>query len=84
MELDAQILAITDNRKTFNQLALAWNVTPVYVEKNDNIDTTVENGIKKLQDKGILEKGDTIVISGGPSVLSDAEESKVVASVAKI
>ena len=78
------ILAITDNRKTFNQLALAWNVTPVYVEKNDNIDTTVENGIKKLQDKGILEKGDTIVISGGPSVLSDAEESKVVASVAKI
>ena len=78
------ILAITDNRKTFNQLALAWNVTPVYVEKNDNIDTTLENGIKKLQDKGILEKGDTIVISGGPSILANAEESKVVASVAKI
>lgn len=77
-------LAITDNRRTFNQLALAWNVTPVYVEKNDNIDTTVENGIKKLQDKGILEKGDTIVISGGSSILPNAEESKVVASVAKI
>ena len=74
----------TDNRRTFNQLALAWNVTPVYVEKNDNIDTTVENGIKKLQDKGILEKGDTIVISGGSSILPNAEESKVVASVAKI
>ena len=50
------ILAITDNRKTFNQLALAWNVTPVYVEKNDNIDTTLENGIKKLQDKGRSEE----------------------------
>ena len=78
------ILAITDNRKTFNQLALAWNVTPVFVEKTENIDTTLENGIKKLQDKGILEKGDTIVISGGPSILANAEESKVVASVAKI
>ena len=78
------ILAITDNRRTFNQLALAWNVTPVYVEKNDNIDTTVENGIQKLQDKGILEKGDTIVISGGSSILPNAEKSKVVASVAKI
>ena len=78
------ILAITDNRKTFNQLALAWNVTPVFVEKAENIDTTLENGIKKLQDKGILEKGDTIVISGGPSILANAEESKVVASVAKI
>ena len=44
----------------------------------------IENGIKKLQDKGILEKGDTIVISGGSSILPNAEESKVVASVAKI
>ena len=26
------ILAITDNRRTFNQLAIAWNVTPIYVE----------------------------------------------------
>ena len=32
----------------------------------------------------ILEKGDTIVISGGSSILPNAEESKVVASVAKI
>ena len=78
------ILAITDNKRTFHQLALAWNVTPVFVEKTENIDTTLENGIKKLQDKGILEKGDTIVISGGPSILANAEESKVVASVAKI
>lgn len=78
------ILAITDNRRTFNQLALAWNVTPVFVEKAESIDATVENGIKKLQDKGILEKGDTIVISGFATVLPDAEESKVVASVAKI
>ena len=23
------ILAITDNRRTFNQLAIAWNVTPI-------------------------------------------------------
>ena len=26
------ILAITDNRRTFNQLAIVWNVTPIYVE----------------------------------------------------
>ena len=78
------ILAVTDNRRTFNQLALAWNVTPVFVEKAESIDATVENGIKKLQDKGILEKGDTIVISGGPSILKNAEESKIVASVAKV
>ena len=26
------IFAITDNRRTFNQLALAWNVFPVLVK----------------------------------------------------
>ena len=32
------ILAVTDNRRTFNQLALAWNVFPVYVEAGETID----------------------------------------------
>lgn len=40
------ILAITDNRRTFNQLAIAWNVTPIYVEKKDSIDEVVEAGIE--------------------------------------
>ena len=41
------ILAITDNRKTFNQLSLVWNVNPVFVEAKDTIDMTVEEGIKR-------------------------------------
>ena len=51
------ILAVTDNRRTFNQLALSWNVTPIFVEKQENIDKTIKEGRKKLQDKQILEKG---------------------------
>lgn len=78
------ILAITDNRRTFNQLAIAWNVTPIYVEAQDNIDKTVELGIEKLKDKGILEKGDLIVISGGATLLKSAEYSKIVGGVARI
>ena len=78
------ILAITDNRRTFNQLAIAWNVTPIYVEKQESIDATVEKGIQKLQDKGILEKGDTIVVSGGAQALPELEYSKIMGIVAKI
>ena len=47
------ILAITDNRRTFNQLALAWNVTPVYVERTSSIDKVIEDGIEKLKNKEI-------------------------------
>lgn len=78
------IIAITDNRRTFNQLGLAWNVTPIYMEKQENIDKTVEAGIKKATQKGILEKGDMIVISGGAKMLAGAEDSKIIGGIAQI
>ena len=78
------ILAITDNRRTFNQLAIAWNVTPIYVEKKEVIDDVVAEGIEKLKQKGILEKGDTIVVSGGAKWLDSAEDSKVIGGIARI
>ena len=78
------ILAITDNKRTFRQLALAWNVTPVYVDSKETVDKTVEAGIEKLQAKGILEKGDTIVISGGSKILEDKTEGKILGGILKI
>ena len=78
------ILAITDNRRTFNQLAIAWNVTPIYVEKQETINKTVEKGIEKLKEKEILEKGDMIVVSGGAKMLESTEDSKVIGGIAKI
>ena len=78
------ILAVTDNRRTFNQLALAWNVTPVLVEKQETIDKTIEVGLKKLQDKEILEKGDTVVLSSGSKMLENSTESKIIGGVVRI
>ncbi len=84
MGVGCPILAITDNRRTFNQLAIAWNVTPIYVEKKDVINDTVAEGIEKLKQKGILEKGDTIVVSGGAKWLAAAEDSKLIGGIARI
>ncbi len=78
------ILAITDNKRTFRQLALSWNVTPVFVEAQENIDKTIEAGIQKLQDKKILEKGDMVVITGGGQMLPDDKQSKIIGGVLKI
>ena len=78
------ILAITDNKRTFNQLSIVWNVTPIYVEKQESIDKTVELGIKKLQDKEILEKGDIVVVSGGAKLMSYTSDSKVIGGIVKI
>ncbi len=78
------ILAITDNKRTFRQLALAWNVTPILVEKGATIEKTIEAGIEKLKNKEILESGDTVVITGGSQMLPDASESKTIGGVLKI
>ena len=78
------ILSITDNKRTFRQLGLVWNVTPIYVEAKENIDKTIEAGIQKLQDKEILEKGDSIVITGGSQMLPNNTESKTIGGILKI
>ena len=83
---ECPILAITDNRKTFNQLALAWNVTPIYVETKETINRTIEEGIENLKAQGILEKGDVIVVSGGDKIipLTKCPINKTIGGIIKI
>ena len=78
------ILAVTDNRRTFHQLALAWNVTPVYVEGEETIEETVEKGIQKLKEKEILEKGDVVVLLGGAQTFTQGLDKKVLGGIVRI
>ena len=78
------ILAITDNKRTFRQLGLAWNVHPIYVEPKETIDQTVEAGIAKLKEKGILESGDKVVFSGGSNYVNGVKISKMIGGYAEI
>ena len=78
------ILAITDNKRTFRQLGLAWNIHPIYIEAKDSIDNTVEAGLEKLKEKGILESGDRVVISGGRNYVKNAKLSKMIGGYVEI
>ena len=78
------IIAITDNKRTFRQLGLAWNVHPVYVDPKDSIDNTVEAGLEKLKAMGILEAGDKVVISGGRNYVKNAKLSKMIGGYVEI
>ncbi len=83
---ECPIIAITDNRRTFNQLAIAWNVTPVFIETKATINKTIEEGIEKLKEQGILETGDMIVVSGGDKIvpLSKCPINKTIGGIIKI
>ena len=81
---ECPILAVTDNRRTFNQLAIAWNVTPILVEKEETIEKTIESGIQKLQSKEILEKDDLVVIGAGVQTTANRKETKILSGVKRI
>ena len=78
------ILAVTDKRRTFNQLALAWNVTPILIEGKASVDETLKAGIEKLKEKEILEKGDTVVLSGGERESKNGYENKTIGGIVRI
>ncbi len=78
------ILAVTDKRRTFNQLALVWNVTPIYVEAKETVEDTLRAGIKKLEDKGILQKGDTVILSGGKNNQVYGHDNKIIGGILKV
>ncbi|MFG6318431.1 MAG: pyruvate kinase [Clostridia bacterium] len=78
------ILAVTDNKRTFRQLGLAWNVHPVYVESGVDTDATVVAGIEKLKAKGILESGDKVVLAGGHNYVNGVKSSKIIGGYAEV
>ena len=80
---ECPILAITDNKNTYYQLGLSWNVFPILVEGKATIDETIETGIERLKEN-ILEKGDIVFISGGAKILNNSSENQVIDGVLKI
>ena len=72
------ILVVTDNKRTFRQLGLAWNVFPVFIENKGNITTVIKEGIEKHKKLGNLEAGDKVVVAGGDQILPDYKSSKAI------
>lgn len=78
------IFAVTDNERTYYQLGLIWNVTPILIQGKSSVDEIIEAGIEELKEQEILEKGDLIVISGGAKILNNNSENQIIDGVLKI
>lgn len=64
------IYAVTTNQKTYKQLALAWNITPILVTNKEKPNDVIEEGIKNAKERKYVKDGEIIVIAGGASILS--------------
>ncbi|MBO6243414.1 MAG: pyruvate kinase, partial [Clostridia bacterium] len=77
------ILAITDDKKNYYQLAASFNVYPIYVNE-PTISQTISTGLEVFKNTGILEKGDVVILSGGDKVLDKVTKSKMIGAYVKI
>ena len=63
------IYAVTSSEKTYRQLALAWDVTPILVKEDIKPKELIAKGIEIAKQKGFVKTGDVVAIAGGETIL---------------
>ena len=69
------IYALTHNEKTYRQIALCWNTTPILVKDKTKPNDVISKGIEIAKEREYVQEGDVVVIAGGASILSNKEFS---------
>ena len=59
------ILCMTPNARTQRRMALVWGVAPLHVDEFSTIDEMVSITIRAAHDKGLVQRGDRLVIIAG-------------------
>lgn len=69
------IYAVTSNEKTYRQLALSWNTTPILIKNKTKPNDIISEGLEEAKKLGFINQGDVVVIAGGASILSNHDEA---------
>lgn len=55
------IFAFSNDNHLLNQLPMYWGIQPSFLEMNDDPEDNVQRAVAKLQERGLLEAGNTVV-----------------------
>lgn len=67
------IYALTNNEKTYRQLSLSWDTTPILVKEKTKPNDVISAGIEEAKKREYVKEGDIVVIAGGASIVSSKE-----------
>jgi len=59
------ILALTDSKSTYNQLALVWGVIPILCSPESSFEENLACGREEAVKRGLAQKGDRVVVTAG-------------------
>jgi pyruvate kinase len=66
------VVAVTPEDRVYRQLALWWGVVPVKSEFVENTDDLLAEGVERLKARGIVRKGDTLLMLAGHTLAAAA------------
>jgi pyruvate kinase len=66
------VVAVTHEDRVYRQLALWWGVVPIQSEFVENTDDLLAAGEERLKARGLVQKGDTILMLSGHSLAAAA------------
>ncbi len=59
------VVACTDLKKTYRQLALVWGVVPTLVQRHDSYEALIIEGLAAVRRLNLADPGDHIVVTAG-------------------
>jgi pyruvate kinase len=62
------IVALTHKRFSVHQMAIEWGVTPIWIPEAKNVEDLWTRSIEAAKTAGLVEAGDTVVITAGTAV----------------
>ncbi len=62
---DVPILALTDEVRTYRQLALVWGVVPALVRHCHSYDEMVDVGLGEVRSRQLAQPGDRVILTAG-------------------
>ena len=66
------VVAVTHDDRVYRELALWWGVVPIKSEFVENTDDLLAAGVERLKARGLVQKGDTILMLSGHSIAAAA------------
>jgi pyruvate kinase len=62
------VVALTHKQWSVQQMAIEWGVTPVWIPETKNVEDLWARSIEAAKASGLVEDGDTVVITAGTAV----------------
>jgi pyruvate kinase len=62
------VVALTHQQWSVQQMAIEWGVTPIWIPETKNVEDLWARSILAAKNAGLVENGETVVITAGTAV----------------